>query len=99
MLAARPGVRDRELLGIERDAVGWRRETTKEARMTSLNDDEIQTGTFAQGGAAAADADGDDQDADSDDTDSGDSDSTDSTDSSDDSDAVDPDTGPADSAG
>ena len=67
--------------------------------MTSLNDDEIQTGTFAQDGGAVADADGDDQDADSDDSDSGDSDSTDSSDSSDDSDATDPDTGPADSAG
>ncbi len=70
--------------------------------MTSLNDDEIQTGTLAEGGGEAAVADGDDQDADSDDTDSGDSDSTDSSDTSDtsdDSDATDPDTGPADSAG
>jgi hypothetical protein len=66
--------------------------------MTSLRDEEIRTGnaeTIGQGGATAADADGDD--ADSDGTD--DSDSTDSSDTTDDSDAVDPDTGPADSAG
>jgi hypothetical protein len=91
-----PGVRDRELLGIVGDVVGWRRETDEGGRMTSLNDDDIQTGTIAQGGGATEDADGDDQGADTDDTDSGDSDSSDS---SDDSDAADPDTGSADSAG
>jgi hypothetical protein len=68
--------------------------------MTSLHDDEIRTGhadTIGQGGSTAADADLDD--ADSDGTDDSDETDSDSGDSSDDSDAVDPDTGPADSAG
>jgi hypothetical protein len=91
MLASAPGVRDRGLLGMRKDAVGWRPETDEGGQMTSLNDEEIQTGTFAQGGGAVEDADGDDQSTDSDDTDS--------SDSSDDSDAVDPDSGPADSTG
>jgi hypothetical protein len=68
--------------------------------MTSLHDDEIRTGradTAAQGGSTAADADLDD--ADTDGTDDSDATESDSGDSSDDADAVDPDTGPADSAG
>ncbi|HEY7197087.1 MAG TPA: hypothetical protein VH306_07860 [Gaiellaceae bacterium] len=66
--------------------------------MTSLNDEEIRTGsveTFAQAGQTAADADLDDSDTDgTDDSDSADPGGGDDTD---DSDSTDPDTGPADS--
>ncbi len=59
--------------------------------MSTLRDDEILTRETAFAGAgtrAQMDADGDDQDADD----------ADSSDATDDSDAVDPDTGPEDSA-
>jgi hypothetical protein len=63
--------------------------------MSTLRDDEIETqGTTSVGSGTRAqtDADGDDQDT-------SDADTSDQSDSSDDADAVDPDTGPADSAG
>jgi hypothetical protein len=82
-----------------RDGVGCAlKPRSKEAEMTSLNDEEIRTGradTLGQGGTEAADADLDDADS----TDDSDATDSDSGDSSDDADAVDPDTGPADSAG
>jgi hypothetical protein len=63
--------------------------------MSTLRDDEIETQettSVGSGTRAQTDADGDDQDT-------SDADTSDQSDSSDDADAVDPDTGPADSAG